>query len=101
MTTGGCRLTSRTCLLNTCSVAPPADPNWGDDWEGFGFRLGVVALGGCGCGAVGCNPLVVSIEVSDGIVRWRDFQSSEVRRLDLGPFVFNFPTNSLQPAWGS
>jgi len=43
------------------------DTNWGDDWARYGFGPGVVAVGGCDSGSVGCHPLVVAVEVSEGM----------------------------------
>lgn len=67
----------------------PGGDDWGDDWERYGFEPGSVAVGGCGCGSVGCHPLVVVIEFGDGLVRWRRFQSRASHDLDLGPFTFS------------
>lgn len=53
---------------------------------------GKTALLGCGCGEVGCSPLMARIEVTDEAVTWQDFE--QPTRPDweyegFGPFRFD------------
>jgi hypothetical protein len=75
-------------LLGDPDPAPGSD--WNDDWGSAGFDADAVAIGGCGgCGTVGCDPVVVTIEIGDGLIRWRSFGTRAAEVLDLGPFVFS------------
>jgi hypothetical protein len=67
---------------------PSPGSDWDQDWASHGYDRDSVAIGGCGCGVVGCHPLVVVIEQGDGLVRWRSFASRAGNPLPLGPFVF-------------
>jgi len=52
---------------------------------------GKTALLGCGCGEVGCSPLMARITVTDDTVRWDDFEQPTRPDWDyegLGPFTF-------------
>ena len=47
---------------------------------------------GCSCGEWGCWPLMVTIEASEGVVRWRDLAQPHREERDyagLGPFQFD------------
>ncbi|HKH23013.1 MAG TPA: hypothetical protein VKA88_05280 [Solirubrobacterales bacterium] len=47
---------------------------------------------GCGCGEVGCSPLLARITVTDDTVTWQDFeqpQREDWDYSDLGPFTFD------------
>jgi hypothetical protein len=53
---------------------------------------GKTALLGCGCGEVGCSPLMARITVTDDTVTWEDFE--QPTRPDweydaFGPFIFD------------
>jgi len=65
----------------------PRSGMWGEDWAEWGFGNQKVAIGGCTCGDVGCNPLLVTIELSRGVVVWRDFFSRQSDKYHLG-FTF-------------
>jgi hypothetical protein len=67
---------------------PETGSPWDQDWGSYGYDPDSVALGGCRCGVVGCDPLVVVIELGDELIRWRTFASRVANPLDLGPFVF-------------
>ncbi len=46
---------------------------------------------GCECGEVGCWPLIATVEVDDGAVRWSQFEQPHRSKRDysgLGPFEF-------------
>jgi hypothetical protein len=50
-----------------------------------------VQLLGCGCGEVGCSPLLARITVSDDTVTWDEFEQPQRPDWDyqaLGPFTF-------------
>jgi hypothetical protein len=52
---------------------------------------GKTALLGCGCGEVGCSPLMARITVSDDTVTWSDFEQPTRPEWDydgFGPFTF-------------
>jgi hypothetical protein len=63
---------------------------------GGGARLyeddeGKVQLLGCGCGEVGCSPLLARITVTDDTVTWDEFEQPQRPDWDyqaLGPFTF-------------
>ena len=65
----------------------PRSGMWGEDWAKWGFGHHKIAIGGCTCGDVGCNPLLVTIELSRGVVVWRDFLSRQSDNYHLG-FTF-------------
>jgi hypothetical protein len=49
------------------------------------------ALLGCGCGDVGCSPLMARVTVSDDTVTWSDFEQPTRPEWDydgFGPFTF-------------
>jgi hypothetical protein len=53
---------------------------------------GKTALLGCGCGEVGCSPLMAQIEVADDTVTWKDFEQPTRPDWDyegFGPFRFD------------
>jgi hypothetical protein len=53
---------------------------------------GRTALLGCGCGEVGCSPLMARIRVTDDTVTWEDFEQPtrpEWNYDDFGPFIFD------------
>ncbi len=55
-------------------------------------RRGKIALLGCGCGVVGCWPLMAKITPREGAILWSDFEQPHRRhwRYDgLGSFVFD------------
>jgi hypothetical protein len=57
-----------------------------DDWRGK------IAVLGCGCGVVGCWPLLVKITTEEERVFWNNFEQPHRRRWHydaLGPFVFD------------
>ena len=50
------------------------------------------ALLGCGCGDVGCSPLMARVTVSDDTVTWSDFEQPTRPEWDydgFGPFTFD------------
>jgi hypothetical protein len=50
-----------------------------------------VQLLGCGCGEIGCSPLLARVTVTDDTVTWDDFEQPtrpEWDYDDLGPFTF-------------
>jgi hypothetical protein len=52
---------------------------------------GKTALLGCGCGEVGCSPLMAKITVTDDVVTWDEFEQptrSDWRYDGFGPFRF-------------
>jgi hypothetical protein len=63
---------------------------------GGGARLyeddeGKVQLLGCGCGEVGCSPLLARVTVTDDTVTWDEFEQPQRPDWDyqaLGPFTF-------------
>ena len=58
-------------------------------FEGDGERT---ALLGCGCGEVGCSPLMARITVTDQTVTWDDFEQPTRPDWDyegFGPFSFD------------
>ena len=58
-------------------------------FEGEG---GKTALLGCGCGEVGCSPLMARISVTDETVTWEDFEQPTRPDWDyqsFGPFIFD------------
>ncbi|MGH3146336.1 MAG: hypothetical protein ACRDTR_11110 [Rubrobacter sp.] len=60
--------------------------------ERYADRYGKIAVLGCGCGVVGCWPLLVSIAVLEDEVFWNDFEQPHRGRWRydaLGPFVFD------------
>lgn len=80
-------------------LGEPTDTEWGEE-----STNGKIAIGGCGCGEVGCWPLLVKVEVDLSTVTWRDFENPfrgpgsvhpgdpTARPWDwssVGPFVFN------------
>jgi hypothetical protein len=65
----------------------PRSGMWGEDWAEWGFGNQTVAIGGCICGDVGCNPLLVTIELNRDAVVWRDFFSRQCDNYHLG-FTF-------------
>jgi hypothetical protein len=53
---------------------------------------GKTALLGCGCGEVGCSPLMARITVTDETVTWDDFEQPTRPSWDyddFGPFTFD------------
>jgi hypothetical protein len=51
-----------------------------------------VQLLGCGCGEVGCSPLLARVTVSDETVTWDEFEQPTREEWDyseLGPFTFD------------
>ncbi len=55
------------------------------------FGDGDTVLMGCGCGAWGCWPLTVRVDVDASSIRWHDFRNGHRDwNLDtLGPFLFD------------
>ena len=55
---------------------------------------GKTALLGCGCGEVGCSPLMARITVDDDTVTWAEFEQPTRPGWDydgFGPFTFDRP----------
>jgi hypothetical protein len=58
----------------------------------FEDSTGKTALLGCGCGEVGCSPLMARITVTDEVVTWEDFEQPtrpEWEYEGFGPFSFD------------
>jgi hypothetical protein len=74
------------------AVFLPSQRLLGRPEERYDDRRGKIAVLGCGCGIVGCWPLLVRITRQEDTIIWSDFEQPHRRHWHhdaLGPFVFD------------